>query len=135
MLKSERFSLAATEDLLPRKEIGLAESAQLPWILTPGYTQFGQAIRNACRTAGFEPMVIHEVTDTAACVALAGAGLGVTPVTPLMQQLARSTRPTSALREDVRRHLVLMRHHAIVSRPTVAAVTAVARQVVDAMVR
>ena len=135
LLRSERFSLAATPQLLSRREITLAQAAQVPWILTPGHTQFGQAIRNACRTAGFEPSVVHEVTDTAACLALAAAGLGVTPVTPLMQQLARSTGHTITLQEDIRRHLVLMRHRATITRPTIAAVTAVAHQVVDAVDR
>lgn len=132
LLKSERFSLATTPLLLSHTEIALADAAELPWILTPGYTQFGQAIRNACRASGFEPKVVHEVTDTAACLALADAGLGVTPVTPLMQQLARSTGHTTALQEDIRRHLVLMRHQATFTRPTITAVTAVAHQVVDA---
>jgi len=135
LLKSERFSLAGTPELLSGSGMALNEAAQLPWILTPGYTQFGQAIRNACRAAGFEPRVVHEITDTAACLALADAGLGVTPVTPLMRQLARSTGHTIALQEDIRRHLVLMRHQATITRPTVAAVTAVARQVVDAVHR
>lgn len=37
-----------------------------------------------CRRAGFEPPVAHAVADTGACLAMAAAGLGVTPATRMM---------------------------------------------------
>ena len=128
-LRSERFSLAASAGFIDRSSIALAQAAHLPWILTPAATQFGRAIRNACRTAGFEPAVVHQVTDTASSLALAEAGLGITPVTPLMQRHARSTLRTVSLVEDVQRFVVLIRHSANRDRPLVQAVTAAAREV------
>ena len=41
---------------------------------------------------GIEPDVVYEVMDTAASLALAAAGAGITPVTPLMQALAPDAR-------------------------------------------
>ncbi len=128
-LRTERFSLACTSAFADAGTIALEDAAPLPWILTPAGTQFGTAIRNACRTAGFEPAVVHQVTDTASSLALAEAGLGITPVTPLMQRHANSTGRTVALVEDVRRSIVLIRHAADRHRPVVGAVTAAARDV------
>lgn len=68
-LRSERFLLAAPPGFDTEPSIELARAADRPWILTPGATQFGQAIRNACRAVGFESRVLHEVTDTAVCLA------------------------------------------------------------------
>ena len=108
--------------------IDLAQAADWNWILTPATTYFGQAIRNACRTAGFEPRVAHQITDTAASLSLAAAGHGVTPVTPLMIRLApAATLHVVALTEDLRRHVVLARHQADRGRPTVQAATAAIR--------
>ena len=128
-LRTERFSLACSPVFIDRTRIALADAAPLPWILTPSGTQFGTAIRNACRSAGFEPSVVHQVTDTASSLALAEAGLGITPVTPLMQRHARSTSRTVSLVEEVHRSIVLIRHSADRSRPVVHAVTEAAREV------
>lgn len=128
-LHSERFSLAGSAGLGSGPRIKLAEAAQWPWILTPADTQFGQAVRNACRAAGFEPNVVHEVTDTAAANALANAGLGVTPTTPLMQRLSDAASYTLALDEDIVRHLVMVRHNTNRHWPTVEAVTEAARHI------
>lgn len=128
-LRTERFSLACSAALALPASISLADAAPLPWILTPAATQFGRAIRTACRAVGFEPDVVHQVTDTASSLALAEAGLGVTPVTPLMQRHARSTGRTVAITQDVYRHVVLIRHSTNRNRPVVEAVTAAAREV------
>lgn len=135
-LTSERFGLAASSQLCPDSMISLAQAADWPWILTPANTYFGQAIRNACRTAGFEPRVVHEITDTSASLSLAAAGHGVTPVTPLMVRLAYATPShVLALTEDHYRHMVLVRHLADRDRPTVKAATAAVQQVVERLDR
>jgi DNA-binding transcriptional LysR family regulator len=133
---TERFSLAAHPRFASNPMIDLAAAADWPWILTPATTYFGQAIRNACRTAGFEPRVVHEITDTSASLSLAAAGHGVTPVTPLMVRLAPS--PTShvlALTENIERHIVLVRHRLDRDRPTVRAATAAVKEAVDRLDR
>jgi DNA-binding transcriptional LysR family regulator len=133
-LNTETFSLAANPDLSSASVISLAEAADWPWILTSAGTYFGQAIRNACRVAGFEPRVVHEITDTSASLSLAAAGHGVTPVTPLMVQLARTpTNHVLALTESIQRHIVLVRHQADRDRPTVVAATAAVKHAVDSL--
>jgi DNA-binding transcriptional LysR family regulator len=132
-LASERFALAVGPELTAPPVVDLAHTSEWEWILTPAGTYFGQAIRNACRAAGFEPRVAHAITDTPASLALAAAGHGVTPVTPLMARLARSpSTRVLTLTEDVRRDLVLVRHRADRDRPTVRAASAAVRRAVDA---
>lgn len=136
LLNTERFALAANPDLASSPVIDLVEAADWPWILTPASTYFGQAIRNACRTAGFEPRVVHEITDTSASLSLAAAGHGVTPVTPLMVQLAGSAQShVLELTEDIHRHMVLVRHHADRDRPTVRAATVAVQHAVELLSR
>jgi DNA-binding transcriptional LysR family regulator len=77
------------------------------WILPPANTQYGLAMRHACRRAGFEPIVEHEVTDTGSSLAMVAGNLGITPVTDLMLTLRSGDIRTVELRDDVRRKLVL----------------------------
>ena len=51
----------------------------------------GRALRAGFRRRGFEPRVVHEVTDTAASLQLAAAGLGATVMTDLMRRLNPSS--------------------------------------------
>jgi DNA-binding transcriptional LysR family regulator len=128
-LSTERFALAVSRDLVADPVINLSAVCEAAWILTPAETPFGRAIRTACRSAGFEPHVVHEVTDTAAALLLAASGLGITPVTPLMCRLVTVPARILHLREPVERTIMLVRHRADEARPTVAAVTEATRAV------
>jgi DNA-binding transcriptional LysR family regulator len=128
-LRTEVFCLVVAHDYTGAERIPLRCAADWPWILTPDTAPFGRAIRSACRAAGFEPEVIHEVTDTAAAILLATRGLGVTPVTPLMRELVAGEPRIVALDEPVTRQVVLVRHRADRRRPTVAAATRAAQAV------
>lgn len=88
-LQRERFSIAAalSEHTAEGRIASIEELAQLPWILPPETSHYGRAFRFGCRRRGFEPRVVHEVTDTAASLQLAAAGSGVTPMTQLMRRL------------------------------------------------
>ncbi len=88
-LRTERFGIAVSRDD-PRAgtTMDLAEFMNEPWVLPATATVYGHAVRVACRRAGFEPHVVHEITDTAATLTLAGRGLGVAPVTELMLELS-----------------------------------------------
>lgn len=107
-LKSERFQMAISAK---RKTfsapVPLAEFADEQWILPPANSQYGLAMRYACRRAGFEPQVEHEVTDTASSLAMVAADLGIAPVTDLMLALRGQGTHTVALREQIHRELVL----------------------------
>jgi DNA-binding transcriptional LysR family regulator len=128
-LRPEQFALAVPETLNTPERIRLAQTREWPWILTPEHTPFGHAIRSACRRAGFEPDVIHEVTDTAAAILLATNGLGITPVTPLMLHLGARSPRIVTLHEHIERTVILIRHQADRDRPTIAAVTHAAERV------
>lgn len=124
----ERFSLAVPEDTLPgRTALSLADTGDLGWILPDLDTHYGQAILTACRRAGVEPDVQHQITDTAATMALVEAGVGVTPVTGLMMRLRPSRFRVVTLTERFERHIVVIVRAAAQGRPTVAALIRVLR--------
>lgn len=130
-LLSERFGLAMSSEFRNRGTMDLSDARGLEWILPSAETHFGYAMRAACRRAGFEPIVIHEVTDTAASLTLAANGGGVTPVTPMMRALAPNLRlSVCELHQDVRRSLCLAEQSRSDHRPSVQAVAAVIRSVV-----
>ncbi|MFJ2770852.1 LysR substrate-binding domain-containing protein [Streptomyces sp. NPDC087300] len=129
-LYRERFALAVpTGSMAGRDAVSLAETADLGWILPPGDSYYGRAVRTACRRAGVEPLVEHEVTDTAATLALVEAGVGVSTVTGLMLRLRRSRFDVVALRETVERHVVVVYRTRAEHRPTVAALVEILRAV------
>ncbi|HEV7204243.1 MAG TPA: LysR family transcriptional regulator [Jatrophihabitans sp.] len=87
-LITERFGVAVGIDLkLPRRRLQIADLADRAWIMPSPLNNFGRTAVTMCRRAGVQPRVEHEVTDTGACLALAAAGLGVTPATPMMMSL------------------------------------------------
>lgn len=129
-LLRERFCLAVPEGTLPgTREISLAGTGALGWILPDLDTHYGGAVLTVCRRAGIEPDVRHQVTDTAASLALVEAGVGVTPVTDLMLRLRSSRFRVLALTERFERHIVVIVRAAAQRRPTVAALISVLREV------
>ncbi|WP_411126694.1 LysR substrate-binding domain-containing protein [Streptomyces sp. x-19] len=128
-LRSERFALAVSAGRAPRaadrRPVSLA--AGHDWILPAAGSYYGRAIRNACRRAGCEPRVVHEVTDTATSLAMVGAGLGVAPLTGLMLRLRSEGIVAVPLRETVERHVVVAVGSAARDRPSVAALIAALR--------
>jgi DNA-binding transcriptional LysR family regulator len=128
-LLTERFFLASPVGMLGGAEvISLADSASLRWILPAANSHYGRAIRTVCRRAGFEPDVRHEVTDTAASLALVEAGVGVAPATDLMMRLRPSRCDVVRLAETFERHIVVIVRAAAQRRPTVAALLGVLRE-------
>ncbi|MGG7575201.1 LysR family transcriptional regulator [Streptomyces sirii] len=127
-LRSERFSLAVPSGRPPwdgpegrAGALRLAETADCDWILPAAGSYYGRAIRAVCRRAGFEPRVVHEVTDTATSLAMVGAGLGVAPLTELMLRLRSQGVTAVPLHDPVVRHIVVAVGSAALRRPSVAA--------------
>lgn len=107
-LRTERFRIAvAASREMKHRTVSLADLADEGWLLPPATTQYGLAFRMACRRVGFEPRVVHEVTDTATSLAMVAADLGIAPVTDLMLQLRSRRVMTLPLLEDASRELVL----------------------------
>ncbi|TJZ57052.1 LysR family transcriptional regulator [Streptomyces piniterrae] len=131
-LYRERFSLAVPAGSMDRrKDISLADTQHLGWILPSADSYYGRAVRTACRRAGIEPDVRHEVTDTAATLALVEAGIGVSTVTDLMLRLRASRFDVVKLREKIERHIVVVFRSSTERRPTVAALVDVLRAVAE----
>jgi DNA-binding transcriptional LysR family regulator len=130
-IRTERFSLATSmDDHRFAPEIDLADAGEMAWILPPADSRYGRTIRHACRRQGFEPDVVYEVMDTAASLALAAAGAGVTPVTPLMRALAPDARlRVLALRQELTRSVCLAERISPVGRPSVSFVADTVRRV------
>jgi DNA-binding transcriptional LysR family regulator len=132
---TERFMLAVPDAWQMAHAVSLADAADRDWILPPAETNYGRAVRAACRRAEFEPRVTHSVTDTAVSLAMVAQGLGTTMVTDMMLALAPPTGlRTLRVREDVRRDVVLVRRHGDDARPVVQAMTAVIDETVSAAV-
>ncbi|MEU5614621.1 LysR substrate-binding domain-containing protein [Streptomyces sparsogenes] len=131
-LSRERFSLAVPAgSMAGRDRVSLADTGELGWILPSAGSYYGRAVRTACRRAGVEPRVLHEVTDTAATLALVEAGVGVSTVTDLMLRLRTSCLDVVALREALERNIVVVFRSFAERRPTVAALVEVLRTAAD----
>ena len=101
LLQPEEFAVAVAPESVPRSARGRRTAAvgllrDLDWILPPESTQYGRALRSGLRRRDVEPRVVHEVTDTAASLQLATAGLGATMTTPLMLRLGTQRSATSS---------------------------------------
>ncbi|GAA3192663.1 MULTISPECIES: LysR substrate-binding domain-containing protein [Streptomyces] len=124
-LRTERFALAVPAGCPPAEAaegaLRLARAAEWAWILPAPASHYGRAMRTACRRAGFEPRVAHEVTDTATSLAMVAAGLGVAPVTELMLRLRSEGVAVVPLEDAPARHLVVAVDAVTRRRPPVAA--------------
>lgn len=131
-LRTERFSIAVPlDDPRAGSTKRLADFSRDQWVLPSALTVYGQAMRIACRRVDFEPLVWHEVTDTAATLTLAGLGLGVAPATELMLALSPVRGVGQILlHDDVRRELVLIAPSSVPRRHSVAALIELVRSVV-----
>ena len=136
-LPPERFAVAvATGSLDPAAASPAYATPELlgglDWILPPESSQYGRAIRTGFRRLGFEPRVVHEVTDTAASLQLAAAGLGATVMTGLMHRLNTSLDLTALrMREPLTRQIVLISRGDVAQRLPVRVFVEEAESVVE----
>lgn len=137
-LRPERFAIAVAASAVPAPRTARLEFievealAEMKWILPQESSQYGRAIRSGFRRLGFEPRVVHEVTDTAASLQLAAAGLGATVMTGLMRRLNTSLDLTPLLmREPLTRQIVLISRGDIGQRQPVRVFIDEARGLLD----
>lgn len=128
LLYPERFSLAFPAGTTSSERISLADTGSSGWILPAVDSHYGRAILTVCRRAGIEPDVRHEVTDTAATLALVEAGVGIATVTDLMLGLRPSRVDVVPLTETFERHIVAIVRAEAESRPSVGALISVLRE-------
>jgi DNA-binding transcriptional LysR family regulator len=137
-LREESFgvAVAAQLDHARSRHVGVETLAQLEWILPPPTSQYGRAVRSGFRKRGFEPRVVHEVTDTAASLQLAAAGLGATVMTDLMRRLNPTLDLERLEMEDaLTRQLVLITPGNVLFRQPITAFTDVVTAVVDELLK
>jgi DNA-binding transcriptional LysR family regulator len=126
-LHQEAFSVATraaepgVDPPLPENSLTADDLAGRRWILPPAPTQYGIALRTGLRRRGIEPATTHEVTDSAASLHLASAGLGVTVITPMMRRLvADLPLRVLAMADPLTREVVLLVPSAHRRRPVTA---------------
>ncbi len=117
----DRLHLVAPAGLFPPGKVNLADLADAQWVMSGPRSYYGRAVRTACRLAGFEIQITHQVDEQATALAMVGAGLGIT----LMSDLGRSFLPAGVdvleLRRPLHRQLLVGHDAAAGSRPAIAA--------------
>jgi DNA-binding transcriptional LysR family regulator len=102
----------------------LAELADADWVMPPDDAACGQAVRSACRAAGFEPHVVWETDDMLLLARAVGAGHGVAVLPPLAVADTGGVRATPLRDPVLRRRLVALARVSAATRPVVSAVLA-----------
>ena len=133
LLATEHFGVAGLAPGEGGDPVSLSELAKLDWVIPPPDSNYGLAVRAACRRAGFEPRAVQLVTDTTMSLRLAAAGLGITLATPLMLRFAAGEScHWRALREPIARELLLVVRQSNRQRPPVTAFASELAEVVEA---
>ena len=112
--------------------VEIDELDALDWILPPETSRYGRALRSGLRRLGIELRVVHEVTDTAASLHLATAGLGATLATGLMRRLNGDLDLTTLrMRDPLTREIVLISRGDVAQRRPVRVFVDEAERLVD----
>jgi DNA-binding transcriptional LysR family regulator len=121
-LRQERFRLVVPgDDDLPAV-VELAALADRPFVMGSADTSWGRSVLQACREAGFDPDIHHEIDKTPATLQLVAAGAGVA----LIPDLALPVRPVGVrvidLAEPLCRTIEVAYREASVRRPAIGVV-------------
>lgn len=102
------LQVAALAGLLPSTTVRLADLADGDWVISGRGSYYGRAIRAACRRAGFEIRITHEVNEQATALAMVAAGLGITLISDLGRTFVPDTGITvHDLTHPLRRQILL----------------------------
>ncbi|MGO1453003.1 MAG: LysR family transcriptional regulator [Brevibacterium yomogidense] len=113
-------------------ELASVDSAEAAWILPPGDSRFGRAVRFALAERSIAPRETHIVVDTAVTLALVGAGVGLGLATPTMLTLAPEPVESVPGTECGERRIVALTRSELDAQPgVVAAVDAFAEVLGD----
>ncbi|MDN5767820.1 MAG: LysR family transcriptional regulator [Humibacillus sp.] len=117
----DALHLAAPSGWFSEQVIDLADLARQDWIMSGIENYYGRALHSACRRAGFDPHIAHQVTEQPTALAMVAAGLGIT----MMSDLGRSFLPaagvsTHRLRDPVRRQILVGYDEPARARPAVS---------------
>lgn len=118
----DELRLAVPTGRFPPAQVRLADLAEQDWVISGARTYYGRAVRTACRQAGFDIQITHEVDEQATALAMVAAGLGIT----LVSDLGRAFLPDTGvdvldLTRPLRRQLLLAHADASAGRPAIRA--------------
>lgn len=77
LLVTEPLLLVLPKQDLAREPVALESLSDAAWIAGLAGTQFAAALEHACRSAGFNPRLVHRADDALLFQTLVGAGLGI----------------------------------------------------------
>jgi DNA-binding transcriptional LysR family regulator len=119
----DRFHVVvADDDPIQEPVVALADLAGRPFISSPPALSCGRCVVMACRSAGFEPDVVHQLDDYPTTLHLVAARQGVALVPDLgLVQLPAGIR-TIELDPPLSRTIQLAYRTASAERPSIAAV-------------
>jgi molybdate transport repressor ModE-like protein len=101
----------------------LADLADARWVMPPEDAACGQAVRSACRAAGFEPQVQWTSDDMLVLASAVAAGHGIAVLPRLSVATGAAAVEVLALREPAfERRLTAVARASALGRPAVAAV-------------
>jgi DNA-binding transcriptional LysR family regulator len=114
---------APTSKSASRRRPDLADLAGADWVMPPDDAACGQAVRAACRAAGFEPRVRWETDDMLllARAVAAGHGVAVLPRRSIAAHAA-DVRIVALRGPQLTRRLIAVARASAAARPAVAAV-------------
>ncbi len=126
-----RLVVPATDVLSSQVVVDLADMVDRPLITSPPGLACGRCVVQACRDAGFEPDIAHELDDYPTVLHLVAAGAGSALVPELGLQRLPEGLHVLELKTPVCRTLELVHRASSAARPAVAAVVDAVSTVAD----
>ena len=106
-----------------RRVPALAQLSDAAWVMPPEHAACGQAVRSACRAAGFEPRVRWQTDDMLLLARAVADGHGIAVLPRLSVPAGVADVAVAPLRSPaIERRLTVVGRAATVARPVVAAV-------------
>ncbi|MDT0300653.1 LysR family transcriptional regulator [Streptomonospora wellingtoniae] len=97
--------------------VAMEDLAACSWVASETNTEFGRALRQMCRDAGFTPRIAHQVDGQSTAMAMVAAGLGVTLVADLGLTLRPDGVDVAPFGPPVLRRVLILRRAATRDRP------------------
>ena len=131
LLKDDFHLVVAADDEITGPRVRLADLANRRFVASPSNLTCGRCVIVACRDAGFEPDLAHQVDDYPTTLHLVGAGQGVALIPDLgLIDLAPHLR-TVTIDPPVTRIVQLAYRTSNVDRPAIVAVRQALVEIVD----
>jgi DNA-binding transcriptional LysR family regulator len=121
-LMSEPLLLVLPREHAGREPLALESLRDARWIAGLAGTQFAAALERACRSAGFNPRIVHRADDARLVQALVASGIGIGMLPALACSPAAKVRFAEVAPAPPRRHVWALVRGGAARRPALAAV-------------